>query len=535
LETGDTNEILSLLYPLDEQLRSEPYRGGSKVVTPDALVYAEPSEALPPMATVNAGVLVEVLDRKTGWVNVKIPAGLPVWIMANLVRMENDQVVVDRLEAPLFSAPESAAEAIGLGTVTKGEKLQLIENKGAWLMVRSPERFTGWMKRTDIASKIVLADEGGSETLTSEKHTQGAVTVDADPAGLAEMISDAELFQSPERQSTLLGVVANGTEISIVERNEGFVFAEKVQVSGWVSRRLVRLRQRTDAEGEDSTAFTAVVNTDVARVRSRPDIQSIDFGRLTRNEEAPVIEQSGQWVRVGLGVGSGWIVSQLVEQEKGGLPEDGITAADESEVAEDLDEAQSAEPDQTQLPLPESIGEEEQLLADLSGAADITLEEPTEQDDLAVAIERSETSATAAQKEPNVEQESVSASAARNKSLAVKADSVLYLQDSTASTPLGRVLDSVPVSANDKTAMYRFSTPVPVYGWVYASLARENGQQAEILRGGVRIRLDPDTDRDNIIGVRNRGDLLPLLERRNGWLKVAIDPVAGWVLGSDID
>jgi len=77
--------------------------------------------------------------------------------------------------------------------------------------------------------------------------------------------------------------------------------------------------------------------------------------------------------------------------------------------------------------------------------------------------------------------------------------------------------------------MIRVSDPVVVYGWIYESLINEDGDQGEINRDSVRIRLSPTIEQGNVIGSRSRGVRLPILGRQNGWLKVALASASGWV------
>ncbi len=439
-DSAKAEEIFTLLYPVDAELRSEPSIGGSKVIVNNAAVYPEPTVQQKAITKVKKGALVEVIDRSGNWANVKIPAGLPVWVAKNLVEIENDLVRVDRLEATLFSAPSNSAGAVDLGTVTKGETFKLIEDMGDWLLVRSPSRIAGWMQKSDVASRIKLIDQP-DEPLVSANNEVNILTPGTVVIGT--LINDAEILRTSDQNGQLLGVVVRNTEVKVEDRVGGYLRAEGVQVTGWVSKRLVVLGERSE-----TSQLVAKVNTDVLRVRSRPNIESVSFAQLRRNQEVVVTAQQDSWVRVSLGKQSGWIASQLIK-----------------------------------------IGKEQ---ARISNAA-------------------------------------ATPPKAENQRVLVKADSILYSGDSTASKPLGRTSQPASFSGSQQAAMIRVSDPVIVYGWVHETLVKQDDDQGEITSDSVRIRLDPTTTLANIIGSRNRGVRLPILGRQDRWLKVALASASGWV------
>jgi len=149
----------------------------------------------------------------------------------------------------------------------------LLEDKGDWLLVRSPSRIAGWMRKSDVASRIKLIDK--PEEPSVENTNNGTNTIPPGTVTIGTLVSDGQLLKSSQQKSGLLGVVARDTVVKVVDKAGGYLRVEEVQVTGWVSKGLVLLSERSETD-----ELIAKVNTDVLRVRSRPSIESNNFSQL---------------------------------------------------------------------------------------------------------------------------------------------------------------------------------------------------------------------------------------------------------------
>ncbi|MBX2867415.1 MAG: SH3 domain-containing protein [Acidiferrobacterales bacterium] len=554
--------VLSLAYPVELQLRGAPYRGGSKVKIDSAPVYAEPSQDLPPIASMTAGALVEVLDRDRDWVSVKIPAGLPVWIFASTVDIESGFVRVNRLEVPLYTAPNNEENAIGLGTVTKGEVLHLIEERGDWLLVRSPERFAGWMRYADIESKIADFIADSDEPMVDGKR-YSLESLEKKGRHTAVMISDAEVLKQPDRSSAVVGVVERNLKVQVIEQKNDYVFAKNIRITGWVSAELLRFENSLNGSER-----VAIVDTETARVRSRPSVDSKQIGQLVRNQKVVVVTKREGWVRVEIGEGSGWILARLIsepstEESAAISNESEIIATElEKEVGEEEQIASSdTSPDLASMQSETSAGNliddkevldlqssveyldstsagSENIVVDLSVEAAIVQKRITREvgkEEQIAETEAEQTTENDEQPEVPAQPSGAQENGDSNVLYRTNQGAILYASDSVESQPLGRLLSVTKVEGKADFSMLPLINPAPVYGWVYASLTRLNAGKAEIITDGVRIRLDPTTARKNIIGARNQGDELTVLEQQGDWVKVVLDPVEGWVSAVNLE
>ena len=112
------------------------------------------------------------------------------------------------------------------------------------------------------------------------------------------------------------------------------------------------------------------------------------------------------------------------------------------------------------------------------------------------------------------------------------ADAVVFRGHSRAAPPLGRLLESTVVKVSDETEdRIPLAGSAAVYGWIHGSLVDHSGGVSSVQKDGARVRLDPDTDGNNIINLRRRGEALEVLDGSGDWLRIRLAPVAGWVNG----
>ena len=77
--------------------------------------------------------------------------------------------------------------------------------------------------------------------------------------------------------------------------------------------------------------------------------------------------------------------------------------------------------------------------------------------------------------------------------------------------------------------MIRLDRTVQLYGWIHSSLVESNGRRGTIQKEGVRVRLDPKTDRGNVIGLLQKGKTVSLLSTTGDWFKISMPENKGWV------
>ncbi len=115
-------------------------------------------------------------------------------------------------------------------------------------------------------------------------------------------------------------------------------------------------------------------------------------------------------------------------------------------------------------------------------------------------------------------------------SIDIVANTIVYSENSTSFTPLGRTVKSFSVKIQQESGeMVRISVQGPLYGWVYYSLVTPDGNGGVINKSRANVRLDPDSSLDNIITVRHSGDHVLILDKVANWYQIVIEAEQGWV------
>jgi SH3-like domain-containing protein len=97
------------------------------------------------LAVLNKGEEVVVTGVSYGWLKVKLPASVKVYVKAEHVLLLAPDVGEVRPEK-LNIRSKPTTDATVLGKVAAGKKLSILENKGDWLVIRPVDELTGWVK-----------------------------------------------------------------------------------------------------------------------------------------------------------------------------------------------------------------------------------------------------------------------------------------------------------------------------------------------------------------------------------------------------
>ena len=504
LPDASEEQALGLLHPIELGLRSQPSLGqtGLRSAAP---VYVLPSVSIPAVMRLPEDAQVEVISKSSGWVKVRLPSGLPGWIQAEAVAVEDSRAFVKKLETGLYVEPRLEPSVHKFGVVTKGETLKILQRSGDWLRVEAPVRIYGWIEEMDVAL-LVASVKPGAETRPlpeiKQEVSKEALQVIKQflPAGrdpnaygqtlmslktTNEMVVFSEPGQSgraiasvPANQQILVGAGIGGSSLVIVTPS-----------TGWVLSSLI--------SGDFPDGVSSRNN---AQVRAKPTTGSDVVSTLQQGQAVKLLEQQDGWYRIAMTVQSGWVSTAVIEVIKN-------TMKDQTVRVEQIEQGISS--DNTL----ESISPFNLVIEPVTRVSAPEPSPGTPRIGYPPVVDSTDELITAAEKV-----------------LSVMADAIVYSADSTTPRPLGRLVGSTDkVTQPGRRGMIPLSESLPVYGWVYRKLVDASDQQGVVKNNGVRIRLDPDTSRDNIVTTRAAGDSLQILSRQGGWLKVALPAVFGWV------
>lgn len=134
-------------------------------------------------------------------------------------------------------------------------------------------------------------------------------------------VSVANIRSGPGTSYNLAGQASLGMSMEALEKKGDWV---KVQLpsggSGWVSAKLVDLNNiavSTPAVGQASISRAEVIGS-IVNVRSGPGTNNSVLGQLKRGYTTEVLDKSGDWYKLKLASGSGWVLGELLKVEAPG-------------------------------------------------------------------------------------------------------------------------------------------------------------------------------------------------------------------------
>ena len=208
-----------------------------------------------------------------------------------------------------------------VGITAKGDRLPVLETSGQWVKVRLADGKTGWVagwlvevRQTAQAAQPAVAPAATAPAATAQVSREAVVQ------------KAANLRSGPGTSFAQVGSVSPGARLPVLETSGQWV---KVRLAdgktGWVAGWLVEVRQTAQtaqpavAPAATAPAATTQVSREAvvqkaANLRSGPGTSFAQVGSVSPGARLPVLETSGQWVKVRLADGkTGWVAGWLVE------------------------------------------------------------------------------------------------------------------------------------------------------------------------------------------------------------------------------
>jgi len=127
----------------------------------------------------NASTLQTVSEDKP-WAVVTNTGGFPVWVNKNFISADGSNGVVTANSVNARSVPLITTGSV-VGRLNKGEPVTIIDQRGDWYRINSPEYFKGWVKINDFAAATnTTADSETADNQISGNQTPGNENPDND-------------------------------------------------------------------------------------------------------------------------------------------------------------------------------------------------------------------------------------------------------------------------------------------------------------------------------------------------------------------
>lgn len=212
--------------------------------------------------------------------------------------MAGDRAVVKGDVVNLRAAPTTGSAMVG--RALQGESLDVLGKEGDWYRVSkngSACWVAGWL--VDIAQ----AQQGGSA------------------AGQAVIKGDVvNLRAAPSTGGAIVGRALQGESLDMLGKEGDWYQVGRNGVTCWVAGWLVEIKQGIPSRGADpapnpsgQASGSVEITANGVNIRSGPGTSYGILGRAGSGDTYQLLEKSGDWCKVALGSGSGWVYSQYAK------------------------------------------------------------------------------------------------------------------------------------------------------------------------------------------------------------------------------
>jgi 3D (Asp-Asp-Asp) domain-containing protein/SH3-like domain-containing protein len=157
------------------------------------------------IASLDRGMVVEILETSNGWNKVKLSDGEEGWVSGDYTAKEKGTVTADKLN--VRKGPSVEDEKID--SLENGKVIEILEEENNWYKVQLSDDKTGW-----ISGDYVLTESQAQEQAKKDEQTKPQVSVEKESTPVA---------QSPQAEQKNETVVSNATQNNnavVADKNE---------------------------------------------------------------------------------------------------------------------------------------------------------------------------------------------------------------------------------------------------------------------------------------------------------------------------
>ncbi len=122
-----------------------PFRA-AWIKTDNTPVIGRPASEAPIISLLDKDIPVKVIGSKDGWIMIKSPTGLDVWVYGKFVKESGDRAEINEDRVRIRSLPSTGTDSDVLGLLDKGAQVQVISRKGDWTRLHVLHSVAGWVE-----------------------------------------------------------------------------------------------------------------------------------------------------------------------------------------------------------------------------------------------------------------------------------------------------------------------------------------------------------------------------------------------------
>ncbi|MEH7418535.1 SH3 domain-containing protein [Neobacillus drentensis] len=185
-------------------------------------------------------------------------------------------------------------------TVKRGEQYQIVKEKDDWIEIKLSLGQTGWVVNW-LVTKDDESNSGTEETTTTEMGKVNADTIN--------------IREEPYVSSSIVGKLTNGTDVSIISKQNKWLKINFSGIKGWVRAEFIDTQSENDSQKESVTGATGTVTADSLTVRSDSSLNSSIVGTVSQDQQFTILDEKYNWVKIEYESGSfGWVSGLFLEK-----------------------------------------------------------------------------------------------------------------------------------------------------------------------------------------------------------------------------
>ena len=274
------------------------------------------------------------------------------FILSSIVKADTVKVTTETLN--LREEPSTDSDIVAL--ISIGEECELISEEGDWYEVKYGE-YTGYISK-EYAEKTGTTTENTPETNTTENNSDNntnentttennnstdnennqVTTTSNNSTTLKGKITEGTGIRIvPLISSSILENIKVGTEVTVIEQINNWVYIQTSTVSGWIRSNFIEIEEaqndtnntnnnaddnNNDDDNSNSTNTTdfetrTMYTTDYVNIRSTPSTDSENIIMVVEENTAlEIIGEEGDWYKVNTSEGEAYVSKDVLSTER---------------------------------------------------------------------------------------------------------------------------------------------------------------------------------------------------------------------------
>jgi N-acetylmuramoyl-L-alanine amidase len=244
----------------------------------------------------------QVLEEKSNWYKIRIKSDQEGWVASWLVQFEKATGYIKQVESTVNPLNVRSGPGTSFQVITQirpEQTFPLIKEEGDWVQIELNDREKGW-----VADWLIEIKDADVKEVSQVRQT---ATVQA---------SILNVRSGPDTSYSVIGKLASGEKIDIIEVKKGWYKISFDHSDGWVASDYVNETGPTSEAPASAMPYkkTVEVSATILNVRSSSSLNAGVVDKLAQGDVVEVTGQDGEWYEISYQGKQGWVANWLVEE-----------------------------------------------------------------------------------------------------------------------------------------------------------------------------------------------------------------------------